>query len=106
MQSVHTDMSLGHCSLESRDAEVSAAVLLRGVSNKSERSTSSRRRHPDSRDKMRMRADPLGEAGGPGCLLDDAGELARADRLDRILAREQPAARQHRALAAALEPPC
>src|ERR1700738_550240 len=55
---------------------------------------------------QRMRADPLGEAGGPGCLLDDAGELARADWLDRVLAREQPAARQHRALAPTLEPPC
>src|SRR6267378_7295657 len=55
---------------------------------------------------QRMRADPLGEAGGPGRLLDEARELARADRLDRVLAREQPAARQHRALAAALEPPC
>jgi hypothetical protein len=32
--------------------------------------------------------------------------LARADRLDRILARKQPAAREHSALAATLEPPC
>jgi hypothetical protein len=32
--------------------------------------------------------------------------LARADRLERILARKQPAAREHRGLAATLESPC
>ena len=38
---------------------------------------------------QRMRADTLGEAGGPERLLDDARELARADRLDRVLPRAQ-----------------
>ena len=47
---------------------------------------------------QRMRADPLGDVGGLCRLDDDAMELPGADRLHRVLAREQPAVAMHHAL--------
>ena len=40
---------------------------------------------------QRMRTDPPGDPGRLGGLDDDAVELPGADRLQRVLAREQPA---------------
>src|SRR5215207_6130255 len=54
---------------------------------------------------QRMRADPLGDIGRVRRLDDDAMELAGADRLHRVLAREQPALAMHDALLAPELPP-
>ena len=47
---------------------------------------------------QRVRPDPLGDVGGLRRLDDDAIELPRADRLHRVLPREQPAVAMHHAL--------
>ena len=47
---------------------------------------------------QRVRPDPLGDVGGLRRLDDDAIELPRADRLHRVLSREQPAVAVHHAL--------
>lgn len=52
-----------------------------------------------------VRADALGDAGGPCGLDDDPAELPGTDRLEGVLAGEQPAVTQHHALLAAGPPP-
>ena len=47
---------------------------------------------------QRVRPDPLGDVGGLRRLDDDAVELPGADRLHRMLSREQPAVAVHHAL--------
>ena len=47
---------------------------------------------------QRVRPDPLGDVRGLRRLDDDAMELPGADRLHRVLAREQPAVAVHHAL--------
>ncbi|MCY1306043.1 hypothetical protein D9M70_558760 [compost metagenome] len=54
---------------------------------------------------QRVRSDPLGDVGGLGRLNDDPIELPRADRLHRVLSREQPAVAVHHALLASDLPP-
>jgi hypothetical protein len=45
-----------------------------------------------------VRPDSLGDVGGLGCLHDNTMELAGADRLHRMLSREQPTVAVHHAL--------
>ena len=54
---------------------------------------------------QRVRPDPLGNVGGLCRLDDDAMELAGADRLHRMLSREQPAVAVHHALLSPDLPP-
>ena len=61
--------------------------------------------NPRAVDPGGMRADALGEPCRLGGLLHDPAQLTGADRPDRVLTWEQPALRQHRALAPAFPPP-
>ena len=54
---------------------------------------------------QRVRRHPLLDPGGLGGGVDGAVELAGRERLDRVAAREQPAARQQHAAPPALPPP-
>ena len=47
---------------------------------------------------QRVRPDPLGDLRRLRCLDDDAMQMPGADRLHRVLTREQPALRVHHAL--------
>ena len=54
---------------------------------------------------QRVRRHPLGDPGGLGGGVDDAAELAGRQRLDRVAAGKQPAARQQQAAPSPLAPP-
>ena len=54
---------------------------------------------------QRMRADALGDPSGTSCFFDDPAQLARGNRPDGVLAREQPSTGQHGPLATSFLPP-
>jgi hypothetical protein len=54
---------------------------------------------------QRVRPDPLGDVGGLCCLDDNPIELPGADRLHRMLSREQPAVAVHHTLLPPDNPP-